>query len=74
MSVRSVYIPDPAIASGRLRISGDEHQHLKVARAEVGETIEVFDGKGGLWTVEVVLKDLVRGVALPLKTSFTLTQ
>jgi len=53
MSVKSVYIPDPAIESGRLRILGDEHQHLKVARAEAGELLEVFDGKGGVWSAKV---------------------
>ncbi len=39
--------------SGRLRILGDEHQHLKVARAEVGELVEVFDGNGGVWDAKV---------------------
>ena len=53
MSVKSVYILDPAIESGRIRITGDEHQHLKVGRAEEGETLEVFDGKGGVWTGKV---------------------
>ncbi len=53
MSVKSVYIPDPVIESGRLRILGDEHQHLKVARAETGEAVEIFDGKGGMWAAFV---------------------
>jgi 16S rRNA (uracil1498-N3)-methyltransferase len=53
MSVKSVYFPDPVIESGRLRILGDEHQHLKVARAGEGEIVEVFDGKGGVWTARV---------------------
>ena len=53
MSVKSVYIPDPAIESGRIRILGSEHQHLKVARAAEGESVEVFDGKGGVWTGKV---------------------
>lgn len=53
MSVKSVYLPDPVIESGRLRILGDEHQHLKVARATEGEIVEVFDGKGGVWTARV---------------------
>jgi 16S rRNA (uracil1498-N3)-methyltransferase len=53
MAVKSVYIPEPVIESGCLRILGDEHQHLKVARAEAGEAVEVFDGKGGVWTGKV---------------------
>ena len=35
----------------RIRISDEEHHHLVVARAEPGEIIEVFDGKGNVWTV-----------------------
>jgi 16S rRNA (uracil1498-N3)-methyltransferase len=41
------------IESGQLRIPGDEHQHLKVARAGTGEIVEVFDGKGHVWTARV---------------------
>jgi 16S rRNA (uracil1498-N3)-methyltransferase len=54
MAAKSVYIPHAEPEDGRLRIVGDEHHHLSVARAEEGETIEVFDGKGGVWTTEVV--------------------
>jgi 16S rRNA (uracil1498-N3)-methyltransferase len=53
MAIKSVYIPEPVIESGRLRILGDEHQHLKVARAQEGEALEIFDGKGGVWTGKV---------------------
>ena|SRR5436190_2149148 len=53
MSVKSVYIPAPQIESGRLRILGDEHQHLKVARAEAEELVEVFDGQGSVWIAKV---------------------
>ena len=53
MSVKSVYLSEPVIESGRLRILGDEHQHLKVARAGEDEIVEVFDGKGGVWTAKV---------------------
>jgi 16S rRNA (uracil1498-N3)-methyltransferase len=53
MAVKSVYIPEPVIESGCLRILGDEHQHLKVARAEEGEAVEIFDGKGGIWAGKV---------------------
>jgi 16S rRNA (uracil1498-N3)-methyltransferase len=53
MSLKSVYLPQPAIASGELRVDGDEHQHLRVARAEIGEEVEIFDGKGGVWVGKV---------------------
>jgi 16S rRNA (uracil1498-N3)-methyltransferase len=53
MALKSVYLPKPRIESGRLRIAGDEHQHLKVARAEIGEELEIFDGKGGVWSGKV---------------------
>jgi 16S rRNA (uracil1498-N3)-methyltransferase len=53
MSVKSVYIPNPAIKSGHLRILGDEHQHLQVGRAGEGEIVEIFDGKGSVWTARV---------------------
>jgi len=54
MAAKSVYIPHPEPEAGRLQIVGNEHHHLSVARAEEGETIEVFDGQGGVWTTEVV--------------------
>ena len=49
MAIRSVYLPGPQIQDQRIRISGDEHRHLAVARAELHESIEVFDGKGTAW-------------------------
>jgi 16S rRNA (uracil1498-N3)-methyltransferase len=54
MAAKSVYIPEPIIENNQIRIEGDEHHHLTVGRAEEGETIEVFDGKGGLWITEIV--------------------
>lgn len=53
MAIRSIFLPEPSIANGSIRIDGDEHRHLVVARAEVGESIEVFDGKGNVWTAVV---------------------
>jgi 16S rRNA (uracil1498-N3)-methyltransferase len=50
MAVRSVYLPEPSIENDRMLILGDEHRHLAVARAEPGELIELFDGKGRAWT------------------------
>ena len=54
MAVKSVYLPVPVVEEDQLRIDGDEHRHLVVARAEVGEAVEVFDGKGGIWTTRVL--------------------
>lgn len=53
MALRSVYQPSPAFEDNQIRINDEEHRHLTVARAEKGERIEVFDGKGGVWTVRI---------------------
>src|SRR5215471_20464766 len=53
MAVKSVYLPEPIIEHERIHITGDEHRHLSVARAEANETLEIFDGKGNVWTSEV---------------------
>ena len=54
MALKSVYLPHPEPEGDRLRISGDEHHHLTVGRAAVGETVEVLNGQGGVWTTQVV--------------------
>jgi 16S rRNA (uracil1498-N3)-methyltransferase len=53
MSLKSLYIPDPSFQDNRIRIKDEEHHHLAVGRAETGELVEVFDGKGNVWTVAV---------------------
>jgi 16S rRNA (uracil1498-N3)-methyltransferase len=53
MAIRSVYLPRPEIQDQRIRIDGEEHRHLVVARTEPGEAIEIFDGKGTAWTALV---------------------
>jgi 16S rRNA (uracil1498-N3)-methyltransferase len=53
MSLRSVYLPEPFFDNDRIRIRGDEHRHLLVARAASGEILEVFDGKENIWQVRV---------------------
>ncbi len=53
MAVKSVYLPEPLFEDNRILISGDEHRHLTVARAEPDEVIEIFDGKGRVWTASV---------------------
>ncbi len=57
MALKSVYLPDPSISSGVVRITGEEHRHLAVARAEPGERLEIFDGKGSVWTAAVLEVD-----------------
>src|SRR5262245_66577797 len=53
MAVRSVYLPRPFIQGDLIHISGDEHRHLVVARAEPNEIIEIFDGHGTAWAASV---------------------
>ena len=57
MSLKSVYAPDLSSIENEkvIRIAGDEHRHLVVARAEPGELVEVFDGKGAVWTAKVTI-------------------
>src|SRR5437762_2271067 len=53
MSLRSVYIEAPGFQNDRLHLTGDEHHHLLVARTEPGELMEIFDGKGTVWTATI---------------------
>jgi 16S rRNA (uracil1498-N3)-methyltransferase len=53
MSLRSVYVEAPSFQNERLHLTGDEHRHLMVARAEPDELIEVFDGRGSVWTAAI---------------------
>lgn len=53
MSTR-FYCPDPP-ADGRYRLVGDEARHLvKVCRHEVGDRVQLFDGRGLAITARVV--------------------
>ena len=54
MSLRSVYVPVPAIEHDQIRLTGDEHRHLIVSRSEKGEVVEIFDGSGSVWTALIV--------------------
>jgi 16S rRNA (uracil1498-N3)-methyltransferase len=53
MALKSVYLPFPIIENNLIRISDEEHRHLAVARVQRGETVEVFNGAGRIWTCEV---------------------
>jgi len=80
MARKSVYLPAPSIDQATLRITDEEHRHLVVTRAEPGEVIEVFDGKGSVWDAVVVQvgkhKTIVRvqaaHVVVPPKTELIL--
>jgi 16S rRNA (uracil1498-N3)-methyltransferase len=48
-----VYVAAPSFQNERLRLSGDEHRHLMVARAQTDEAVEVFDGSGNVWTAVI---------------------
>jgi 16S rRNA (uracil1498-N3)-methyltransferase len=48
-----VYLAAPAIENNRIQITEDEHRHLTVARAVRDEVIEIFDGKGHVWTAAI---------------------
>ena len=54
MALKSVYLPDLPPAADIIEISEDEHRHLVVGRARLDEQIEVFDGKGNVWTAVVI--------------------
>jgi 16S rRNA (uracil1498-N3)-methyltransferase len=53
MAIKSVYISDPVIKDSLISIRDEEHRHLSVARAAIGEEIEIFDGRGEVWTAKI---------------------
>jgi len=49
------HVPDVNGAAARVELPEDEAEHLvRVLRLGVGDEVEVFDGRGGLWRAEVV--------------------
>jgi 16S rRNA (uracil1498-N3)-methyltransferase len=58
MALKSVYLPDPTIEDGKIVVTDEEHRHLVVARAESGEHLAVFDGKGRVW--DCVVTDVAK--------------
>lgn len=50
---RGVYWPVPDFVGDRARVQGDEYRHLIVTRIREGEELELFDGRGTVWTVDV---------------------
>lgn len=49
------HVPDVDAASARVELPEDEAEHLvRVLRLGVGDEVDVFDGRGGLWRAEVV--------------------
>src|SRR5438093_140351 len=53
MTVKSVYLPSLTAHTDLVRITGDEHHHLTVARAAEHEPIELFDGQGNVWSAVI---------------------
>lgn len=53
MALKSVYVPGASPANDLIEITEDEHRHLVVGRARLDELVEVFDGKGNVWTASV---------------------
>ena len=54
MAIKSIYWSNGELKNDLVHIIGDEHRHLRVSRAELGERVELFDGKGQVWIGEVV--------------------
>ena len=53
--VRAFTFPASTAASTRVELPEDEAEHLvRVLRLGVGDEVEVFDGRGGMWRAEVV--------------------
>jgi len=49
------HVPGLASTAERVELPEDEAEHLvRVLRLGVGDEVEVFDGRGGLWRAEVV--------------------
>ena len=49
------HVPDVTAASDRVELPEDEAEHLvRVLRLGVGDEVDIFDGRGGLWRAEVV--------------------
>jgi 16S rRNA (uracil1498-N3)-methyltransferase len=57
-----LFVPLAAGGASPLRVEGEAFHHLRVLRVGVGDSLEVFDGKGGAWEAEVV--ELQRDAAL----------
>jgi 16S rRNA (uracil1498-N3)-methyltransferase len=49
------HAPDADAASARVELPEDEAEHLvRVLRLGVGDEVEIFDGRGGLWRAAIV--------------------
>ena len=57
MAIKSVYIADLVVKDNVISIRDEEHRHLSVARAAVGEEIEIFDGHGEVLTAKIFLME-----------------
>jgi len=49
------HVPDVNGAAVRVELPEDEAEHLvRVLRLGVGDEVDVFDGRGGMWRAEIV--------------------
>ena len=49
------HVPDVNGAAERVELPDDEAEHLvRVLRLGVGDEVDVFDGRGGMWRAEIV--------------------
>jgi 16S rRNA (uracil1498-N3)-methyltransferase len=58
--LRRAYLPEPPAAGGRARLDREEAHHVaRVLRLARGDTLAVFDGRGGEWeaTLDAVSRD-----------------
>ena len=53
-------------------LEGDEARHLKVVRYKIGDTVNLFDGKGGLWLgkIETLTDKSASGTIIKTLTPF----
>ena len=62
------HVPDVNDAAARVELPDDEAEHLvRVLRLGVGDEVEVFDGRGGMWRAEVVHSNKKSAAIRPLQ-------
>jgi 16S rRNA (uracil1498-N3)-methyltransferase len=53
MAIKSVYLAELVVKDDLVSIRDEEHRHLSVGRAAVGEEIEIFDGHGNVLAAKI---------------------
>ena len=53
--MHTFYVPSPQISNNIATITGSEHHHLRhVLRTKSGETVRIIDGRGGVYTAQIL--------------------